>query len=284
MLFSATPRGRRFIIMFSMLLGMPPSTSTVAPAKIAADSFDPKSPATISRSVLRGAGGADQNASANAYLAVAANAAPHFRAFGPLGGAPCGTLELTSRTAKANGCRWAVNGGPFNMSSGACDDGVFILNGEVVGSGGWRPVFGATHDGSWVLGTLNQSVAERWRVAWAVNGFSWLVKDGAMQVPSTPRSLLHAPRTAIGVDARGRLMMLEVDGCEPYKGCGLKLGLTLRGTAELLLAHGAWHAINLDGGGSSVTVENGTVISHPTDSDDWLPRRERMVANIACVV
>ena len=265
-----------------------PSAAALATANDAlratADLFDPERPARFTTSVLRGVGGMDQNVSADGYLAVVTNAAPHFRAFGPLGGAPCGKLELTSSTAHANGCRWATNGGPFNMSNGDCDAGQFIMNGTTVGSGGYLPMFGASSDGSWVVGTLNQSIAKRWRVAWAINGFSWLVRNGVERVPLTPRALLHAPRTAIGIDESGRLMMLEVDGCEPYKGCPLHLGLTLRGTAELLLAHGVMHAINLDGGGSSVTAENGTVISHPTDSDNWLPRQERRVANIACVV
>lgn len=252
--------------------------------RVPADTFNLSKPAAFKTAVLSGAGGADRNITADGHLAIVSNAAPHFRALGPLGGQPCGNLEFTSRTAKSHTCRWAVNGGPFNMSNGDCDEGFFIQSHKIVGSGGFTSMFGASSDGSWVIGTLNHSLVARWHVAWAINGFSWLVKNGAIQVPFTPRSMLHAPRTAVGVDAHGRLMMLEVDGCEPYKGCPLKLGLSLYGTAELLVAHGALHAINLDGGGSSVTVENGTVISHPTDDDTWLPCEERRVANIACVL
>jgi exopolysaccharide biosynthesis protein len=54
--------------------------------------------------------------------------------------------------------------------------------------------------------------------------------------------------------------------------------------ADLLISRGALHAINLDGGGSSTTVENGTTINRPTSSDNWAVKQERGVTTIACVV
>ena len=50
------------------------------------------------------------------------------------------------------------------------------------------------------------------------------------------------------------------------------------------MAHGALHAINLDGGGSSATVEDGKLISRPTDSDLWRRHSERAVTTVACVL
>ena len=85
-------------------------------------------------------------------------------------------------------------------------------------------------------------------------------------------------------DGQGRLLSLEVDGCEPRKGCKYILGKSDRQMADLLVAHGAWHAINLDGGGSSTTVENGTVIDRPTDTDHWAVKKERAVTTITCVL
>ena len=93
-----------------------------------------------------------------------------------------------------------------------------------------------------------------------------------------------APRTAIGVKKDGRLISLEVDGCEPQVGCLWKLGKTEYDMAQLLVTRGALHAINLDGGGSSSVVEDGKVIDHPTDKDRWLLRDERAVATITCVL
>ena len=75
-----------------------------------------------------------------------------------------------------------------------------------------------------------------------------------------------------------------MDGCEPTAGCRLDLGKTEHQTAELLVARGAWHAINLDGGGSSTVWADGEVINHPTDSDKWRLSSERAVTSIACIL
>jgi hypothetical protein len=56
----------------------------------------------------------------------------------------------------------------------------------------------------------------------------------------------------------------------------------LSGLAEELIREGARHAVNLDGGGSTVLVEAGKVISRPTCLD--LPIAcERAVASIMCI-
>jgi exopolysaccharide biosynthesis protein len=76
---------------------------------------------------------------------------------------------------------------------------------------------------------------------------------------------------------------LEVDGCEPKRGCKFVLGKTDHEMAALLVAHNVTHAINLDGGGSSTTVENGTVVNRPTNADLWSLRSERTVTTITCI-
>ena len=261
----------------------------VAPARaadyvtVAADRHEPSAPASYNKTVIADAGGPPNwRGHANAYEAVFDNASPHFKALPPRGGSPCGKRVRTSVTAAARGCKWATNASPFNMSSGDCDCGIAISDGTAFGTGGWDSVqFGVTANGSWVIGTINQSVAARLNVTNSLNGFGWLVRDGAVAVqPDTN----VAPRTTVGVTSAGRLLSLEVDGCEPQVGCLWKLGKTLYEMAELLVARGALHAINLDGGGSSTAVEQGQVINHPTDRDRWLLRDERAVTTVACVV
>lgn len=44
-------------------------------------------------------------------------------------------------------------------------------------------------------------------------------------------------------------------------------GVNLWQFADLLIAHGVVNAINLDGGGSSTLVYNGTLVNYP--SDHW---------------
>ena len=168
------------------------------------------------------------------------------------------------------------------MKTGACDCGVAISDSVAFGTGGWgHAQFGVTHDGAWVIGVINASVASALNITQSINGFSWLVRGGAVAVGN---DTTVAPRTAIGVTKDGRLLSLEVDGCEPQKGCLWTLGKTLHAMAELLVRRGAFAAINLDGGGSSSVVRNGTVINHPTDADHWLLRDERAVTTISCVL
>ena len=170
------------------------------------------------------------------------------------------------------------------MKTGDCDCGVYISNGRVLGSGGWKPSFSVTGDGKlWAIGTLNSSVASSLNVTQSLNGFGWLVRDGANVVPDEPNAYI-APRTAIGVTKSGKLLILEVDGCEQARHCLWDIGKTEFSLAELLIQHGAHHAINLDGGGSSSFVVNGTVKNHPTDFDLWSLKKERAVTVISCIV
>jgi len=241
-------------------------------------------PTDIRTFVLKNAGGSTPASvpSANGYLAIAAGGADAFRVYGPEGGDPCGTRVETHVSAKGNKCRYATNGGPFNMSNGNCDAGVFIMNGVVQGTGGWgSPMFGVTAKGEWVAGYMNEASATKLGVAWALSGFEVLVKNG-INVADT--GTYRAPRTTIGTNAKGELLLLEVDGCEPQKGCAYALGKTNHEMAELLIQHGAVNAVNLDGGGSSTVVANGTLINLPTDGDMWPQEGERAVTTITCIL
>lgn len=69
-----------------------------------------------------------------------------------------------------------------------------------------------------------------------------------------------------------------VDGRQP----NYREGATFAELAEILIAHGAYFAMNLDGGGSSTLAIQGedgepVVLNFPIDS--YIPGRERPVAN-----
>ena len=90
---------------------------------------------------------------------------------------------------------------------------------------------------------------------------------------------VEAPRTAIGHNAAGQLMLYQVDGKD-----GTGVGLSRM--ADDLIMFGAVNAINLDGGGSTTFVLDGTVTNYPTDyceSGYSLFRCERAVTSITCV-
>lgn len=71
---------------------------------------------------------------------------------------------------------------------------------------------------------------------------------------------LH-PRTAVGWDAEGTVLLVTVDGRQP----GYSVGMSLADLADLLLGLGATEAINLDGGGSTTFVVRGEVVNRPSD-------------------
>jgi hypothetical protein len=69
------------------------------------------------------------------------------------------------------------------------------------------------------------------------------------------------PRTAVGLDSvRSRLWLVVVDGRRD----GVSEGMTLPEIVDLFQALGVDNAINLDGGGSSVMVVRGAVVSRPS--------------------
>jgi hypothetical protein len=69
------------------------------------------------------------------------------------------------------------------------------------------------------------------------------------------------PRTAVGVTADGRLLLVVVDGRQP----GYSVGMTLVELTDLMQSLGAQNAINLDGGGSSAMWVNGLRVTRPSD-------------------
>ncbi|NCT85132.1 MAG: phosphodiester glycosidase family protein [Comamonadaceae bacterium] len=95
-----------------------------------------------------------------------------------------------------------------------------------------------------------------WRLA--VSGTPWLVRDGQARTAEDDASCASLcanthPRTAVGLDASGRhLLVLLAAGRR-----GEVKGLTLAQTAQLMRELGAVQAFNLDGGGSSTLLIGG---------------------------
>jgi len=213
------------------------------------------------------------------FLLRVDNPAPFFHVFFPvLKNGTCGGYELPSDRARSERCLFATNGGPFIMgqppTSATClgyaiSDGVSGSNLSTSFAS-----FGLTKNNDFILGVLQPADVPALNFVQLLTGFGWLVRDGVAQ-RSTDTEV--APRTAIGVDKQGRLLMLEVDGIE-----ATDQGLTLNQLADWFLELGVYQAINLDGGGSSVAFFNGTVVDHPTNDDTgrW---GERRVTTSVCI-
>ncbi len=110
-----------------------------------------------------------------------------------------------------------------------------------------------------------------------VNGGPMLVERGAVSIDADHDGLVRHepgadnfffgwvrqrnPRTMAGVDARGRVLLVAVDGRQ----AGRSAGLSILEAAQVMRALGAVSAMNLDGGGSTTLVLEGQVMNHPSD-------------------
>ena len=91
-----------------------------------------------------------------------------------------------------------------------------------------------------------------------------LIREGKIMIPvneevffGTSIPEIH-PRTAAGITHNGELILLLVDGRQL-----ISRGVNLNELAMILHDLGAHEAINLDGGGSSALVVNGSLLNRP---------------------
>lgn len=110
-----------------------------------------------------------------------------------------------------------------------------------------------------------------------VNGGPMLVERGAVVIDADRDGLVRHepgvdnfffgwvrqrnPRTMVGVDARGRVLLVAADGRQ----VGRSPGLSILEAARVMRSLGAVTAMNLDGGGSTTVVLEGQVMNHPSD-------------------
>jgi exopolysaccharide biosynthesis protein len=99
----------------------------------------------------------------------------------------------------------------------------------------------------------------------AIAGGPQLLRNGRIQITvdeevffETSVTKVH-PRTAAGVTAAGHLILMVVDGRQPFS-----RGATLEELAGLMAGVGARDALNLDGGGSTTLVVNGQLVNLPS--------------------
>ncbi|XP_056142572.1 N-acetylglucosamine-1-phosphodiester alpha-N-acetylglucosaminidase isoform X2 [Lampris incognitus] len=213
------------------------------------------------------------------------------------GGCGINHRAQVEETAKAAGCLYAQNGGYFRTKNGQCLGNV-VSNGHVVqNSGGVQNAqFGIRRDGTLVFGYLSEDdVLDKTNpFVQLVSGVVWLIRNGEVYVNQSLKAecsetqetgtFRHfvdvvSARTAVGHDAEGRLVLFHMDGQTEVR------GMNLWEVAELLKKFGVVNAINLDGGGSSTYVINGSLASYPSDhcTPDSRWRCARRVSTVLCV-
>lgn len=103
-----------------------------------------------------------------------------------------------------------------------------------------------------------------------------LVEDGRIHIDAATEGTLdpqdlsfgfawsnvRQPRTLAGIDGRGRLLLVTVDGRQP----GASEGFTLGEAARFMRSLGAVQALNLDGGGSSAMAVKGSLVNVTSDA------------------
>ncbi|MGW0227957.1 phosphodiester glycosidase family protein [Actinopolymorpha singaporensis] len=112
-----------------------------------------------------------------------------------------------------------------------------------------------------------------------------LVRDGKVSINAYADGIIHSasdvgdegtdqtftynwtvrgnPRSAIGVDAQGRLLLVAIDGRQP----GYSEGVSIQEEAQIMHRLGAVQALNFDGGGSTVMATmNAGVVNRPSDA------------------
>ncbi|HAI52891.1 MAG: phosphodiester glycosidase family protein [Limnochordia bacterium] len=122
---------------------------------------------------------------------------------------------------------------------------------------------------------------------WREQGFSQiigggprLVRAGVLDITGEEEAFKddilkgRAPRTAIGITADDKLLLVTVNGRQP----NVSVGMTLDELGNLLIELGALEAMNLDGGGSTTMVIRNLVLNLPSDG------KERAVSNAIVVV
>lgn len=120
---------------------------------------------------------------------------------------------------------------------------------------------------------LNQGVVHM------LSGGPRLVKNGKVFITAQEEKFRsditqgRAPRSALGVTADQKLLLVAVSGRQPSR----SIGLTLNELAQLMIKNGVLEGMNLDGGGSTTLLVQGQVVNLPSDG------QERKVSNALVV-
>ncbi len=153
----------------------------------------------------------------------------------------------------------ATNGAGYNITSGV-PAGLVVMEGVE-----YYPVtapgfFAILKDGSAMIGTKADYEANKERIKEGIAAFgSVLIKNGKIDVTKNANyTSSRASRTAIGITAEGKVVMMVLDGGQLPRSAGG----AMEEIAQIMLEAGCVEAVNLDGGGSS------TYLSKPAGKDD----------------
>jgi exopolysaccharide biosynthesis protein len=175
-------------------------------------------------------------------------------------------LSMVKRTGAIAG----VNGGAFDDpnwdGNGFKPAGIVLSGGKLLyrDSGMEDPVnvVGIDKNGLMVAGRYKPSELLKMGVSDAVTFQPKFIVNGKGLIKSEADGWGIAPRTCMAQKKDGTIMFIVIDGRQP----GYSVGATLYDVQKVLLEKGAETAANLDGGSSSVLVQDNQVVNHPSSS------------------
>lgn len=185
--------------------------------------------------------------------------------------------ETTSAMAEENGAIFAVNGDYYGFR----DDGYVVRNGVTYRQTGTGDALMIDENGDFSIVREGAENENGLQSAWQVLSFGpVLVENGETAVDESSEisgrsSSRGNPRTAIGQVDSLHYVVIVSDGRTSESA-----GLSLLELAEEFAARGCVTAYNLDGGGSSTMVLNGTVLNRPTNGRS---EKEREVSDIVYI-
>ena len=190
-----------------------------------------------------------------------------------------------------NGTEWVLDGNPLAVIDIRKDRGRTPIprTGAVLSFGGLEltpPLAllargtAITFETTWKV--LNGTPVDHFEQARdVVSGAGLLMRDGAPMSgwlasenlqPATFTDVRH-PRTLVGVDRKGLLWLVAIDGRQPDHSVGMTFAelLTLCKRLDLV------NALNLDGGGSTTMVVSGLIVNKPSDATGPRPVSDAIV-------
>ena len=196
--------------------------------------------------------------------------------------------KTTSDFAKELGAVAAINGTFFDVANGGSVDFIkmngTVIKQNVLGKNGKRAKHQET---AIVINNKGNLVLKKWDNTpnWEnnltekdvmVSGPLLLFNRKVEVLDTTPFTNARHPRTAIGIKANGKTILLTVDGRQENSA-----GMSLHELTKTMRWLGCVSAVNLDGGGSTTLwVQNTGVINYPSDNKKWDHEGERKVANV----
>lgn len=156
----------------------------------------------------------------------------------------------------------------FTVGATRCASERLNRQGGVVIAAPWGSVEGTRIETGLLPG---ESVTLDWTTGWpgvneTIGGNPTLLENGVETIGECPASSAFCgrhPRTGIGLDARGRILLVTVDGRQKRS-----VGMTLHEFAGLFRYLGAGSALNLDGGGSTTMWVRGQIVNRISDPSE----------------